>query len=351
MKDFSCFAIQRALHLISKEIISISELRDGSLLLLVKSTEIAKKFLTTKQLLGLCKIECSLHRSLNYTKGIIYAPYVNNVSDDEIVSELASQSVVEIYKFTRNIDGKQIPSGVILISFDLYNLPDKINVSWHLVKVREYIPNSMRCKNCQLLGHTSKRCQNPTSCVNCNLPPHPDLQCTRTYPAAAKECQKCIQQKEILTIKTTEKCSMREARQIHKTQSTPFNFAQTYSSAAAATNPTVSNETQKPQTSQINKINSQKPEVITLSKNDKTPSNPPTSKINTANSIAPSSTAPNYLNPHNKTETDSLYSTNVNPLQLSDPNLNSYTETPSTLSDSTLNKLIARRKMSFDDDI
>ena len=83
---------------------------------------------------------------------------------------------------------------------------------------------------------------------------------------------------------------------------------------------------------------------------------PSTSKINTANPIAPSSaapnsTAPNYLNPHNKTETDSLYSTNVNPLQLSDPNLNSYTETPSTLSDSTLNKLIARRKMSFDDDI
>ena len=188
-------------------------------------------------------------RSLNYTKGTIYTPYLNNVSDDEIVSELASQSVVEIYKFTRNIDGKQIPSGVILISFDLYNLPDKINVSWHSVKVREYIPNPMRCKNCQLLGHTSKRCQNPTSCVNCNLPPH--LQCTRTYcancaekhPASAKECQQFIQQKEILTIKTTKKCSMREARQIHKTQSTPFNFAQTYSSPAAATNPTVSNET------------------------------------------------------------------------------------------------------------
>ena len=51
MKYFSCFAIQRALHLISKEIISISELRDCSLLLLVKTTN-RKKISNTKTTSG-----------------------------------------------------------------------------------------------------------------------------------------------------------------------------------------------------------------------------------------------------------------------------------------------------------
>lgn len=271
MKDYSCFAIQRALFLISKDIISISELRDGNLLLLVKDNDTAKKFINSKILLGLCKIECSLHRSLNFTKGTIYAPYLNNIPDEEIVSELSSQSVASVYKFTKLIEGKPVPTGVVLLSFDLYNLPDKIDVSWHSVKVREYIPNPMRCKGCQLLGHTMKRCQNAKACVNCNLPPHTNecsriycANCAENHPASSRECKKFIQQKEILTIKTTKKCSMSEAKQIHKTQSLSLNNIHSYSSAIAGKKPptkTVTNETENTPTISINNESKQNSEA------------------------------------------------------------------------------------------
>jgi len=114
-----------------------------NLLKLVKTKNVAEKFLKSKNLAGICEIECKLHESLNFVKGTIYAPFLVNVPDDEIVKELADQNVHSVFKFSRKVDGKLKPSGVILVTFDLYNLPSKLDVSWHTIKVREYIPNPM----------------------------------------------------------------------------------------------------------------------------------------------------------------------------------------------------------------
>ena len=226
LSQYSCFSVHKSIHVISKEILSISEMRDGSLLLLLKNKLVAEKFLNSKELVGICKIKTKYHDSLNCTKGTVFAPYLNNVDEKEIVEELRGQGVTSVYKFMKKIDDKIVPSGVVLLSFDLFHLPSKIDISWRSVNVREYIPNPMRCKSCQKLGHTKNHCKNSPACVNCNLPPHNGEECTRIFcancsadhPASAKTCKKFIQSKEILTIKTKEKCSMREAINKHKQQ-------------------------------------------------------------------------------------------------------------------------------------
>lgn len=241
LSEYSCFAVHRALHLISKDIISISQLRDGKLLLLVKDFATGKKFLDAKSLVGMCEISCKFHEHLNFTKGTIYAPYLSNISTEEIKMELSSQGVVDVFKYERTIDGIKSPSGVVLLTFDLYNLPETLDVSWYKVKVREYFPNPMRCKNCQLLGHTQKRCKGSASCVGCNLPPHEETQCTRIFcancaenhPSSSNTCKKFIQQKEILKIKTKRKCSLRDALSIYNEQNkviSPTSYSATVSS-------------------------------------------------------------------------------------------------------------------------
>jgi len=116
LTSFSCFAIHRSLLAISKDIISISSLRDGGLLLLVKNKATAKKFTASKEIPDLCKIAVKYHESLNYSKGTIYAPFLNNISEEEIVKELESQGVASAYKFKKIIEGKSVPSGVVLLS-------------------------------------------------------------------------------------------------------------------------------------------------------------------------------------------------------------------------------------------
>ncbi len=61
LSDYSCFIVNRALYAISKEIIKIQPIRDGNLLLLVKSKAISDCFVRTKELPGICSISCKLH--------------------------------------------------------------------------------------------------------------------------------------------------------------------------------------------------------------------------------------------------------------------------------------------------
>lgn len=239
LSHYSCFAVNKSFQIISKGIISISELRDGSLLLLLESKAVAEKFIKCKELTGICSINAKYQENLNSTKGTVFAPYLNNIPENEIVEELASQGVISAYKFQKRENGKTYPSGVVLLTFDLYHLPEKIDISWRSVKTREYIPNPMRCRHCQKLGHTKKWCKNPPSCDNCNLPPHQDTSCTRTFcancseehPASSRQCTKFIQAKKLIEIKTKNKCSMREAIQIQKEEFPSFTSSSTTYSA------------------------------------------------------------------------------------------------------------------------
>lgn len=226
LKSYSCFAIHAALKLISKEIVKITEFRDGSLCLLLKDKPTAEKFIRTKFLHGVCEVKAKYHDQLNHTKGTIYAPCLNVLNEEEIVKNLSDQGVVEVYKFSKVVNGKPKHSGVCLLTFDKFHLPNRVDITWHSVIVRPYFPSPMRCKNCGKLNHTAKRCNNPQMCDQCNLPPHsPDI-CSRTmctncagdHPASDKSCPMYQQSNEILKIQVENKCTMKEAITLYRNQ-------------------------------------------------------------------------------------------------------------------------------------
>ncbi|XP_067633208.1 uncharacterized protein [Eurosta solidaginis] len=235
----SCFAVYKGIQSISKDVNNITSLRDGSLLLLVKNQKIADKFLSTKHLPGAGAVEILLHNSLNSVKGTIYAPFICQLADEEIIEGLKDQGVIAVHKFTKLNNGKREPTGAILLTIEKYTLPSRIEVAWRTLDIRPYYPNPMRCKTCQLLGHTTKRCNSTPSCVICNLPPNHSSpsECTRVkcancggeHPASSNDCPKFVQSKEILKIKTIHKCSMSEAISLYKAQTPttpkPFSYA------------------------------------------------------------------------------------------------------------------------------
>ncbi|XP_017469845.1 PREDICTED: probable serine/threonine-protein kinase tsuA [Rhagoletis zephyria] len=197
-----------------------------------------------------------MHHNLNHSKGTIFAPCLNDIPEAEIVENMSEQGVVSAYKFVKHIDGQTIASGVVLLTFDLYTLPEKVEVSWYTTKVRPYYPNPMRCRNCQILGHTTKRCNKTPACDSCALPPHTPSPCSRTFcancagnhAASNRTCPKFTQMKQIITIKTDKKCSMREAMKIHRMQIPPTLNESSLSFSNATKN---SNQ----QTNSINIIN------------------------------------------------------------------------------------------------
>lgn len=160
-----------------------------------------------------------------------------------ILENLKDQGVIGVHKFTRKINQKDVATGLILLTFNRYKLPEEVTIAWYSLKTREFFPNPMRCKRCQKLGHTMKRCINAESCDGCNLPPHPNQNCIRTlcanclgeHQSSSKECPRYLQQKEILKIQTQNKCSFAEARRIHK-QLNPFDTTTRATYASTLTN-------------------------------------------------------------------------------------------------------------------
>lgn len=226
LKSVSIFVLRKAIDGISKEYESITQLQDGNILILTKNKKIAEKFIAVTNLANQCPVTVKYHERLNASKGIVYAPCLINISESEIVSEMSAQNVTDVYKFKKKIDGKLCPSGLMLFTFDMYQPPSTVEIGWYKAKVNEYIPNPMRCRNCQLLGHTTKRCTKDPNCETCNLPPHSPATCTRTmcancldsHPSSSLSCPKYKQNKEILTIKTRNKCTMSEAKRLYNIQ-------------------------------------------------------------------------------------------------------------------------------------
>jgi len=252
--------------------------------MLVSTKPVTDKFLRTTHLLGLWDVEFNYHESLNFVKGTIYAPCLNNIPEEESVKELRAQNVHSVFKFTKTIDNATKPSGVILVT--------KVDISWYSVKVREYIPNPMRCKNCQKIGHTARNCDDPTMCSTYNHAPHPPAPCSRTvcancsgqHPASSPACPAYQQQRDLLKIKTTKKCSMREARIIQKQQlqqsSSTINHSASFAKVAS---------------SQPTSVTASKPKQDSLQAEDN--NKPSTSKQSTTNvtqkaNVTPSPTSP-----------------------------------------------------------
>ncbi|XP_053945746.1 uncharacterized protein LOC128855121 [Anastrepha ludens] len=307
LQKLSPFVIKKSLDAISTQIENIKQLKDGSLLILTRNSKVAEKFLKLKTIANLCPVTTKYQDNLNTIKGIIYAPCLNEVNEEEILRELKIQGVTGIYKFTRMTEGKVVPTGKIVLSFDLYHLPKVIDIAWYKVKVAPYYPTPMRCKNCQLLGHTKIRCTNTATCEGCNLPPHSPSDCTRKqcancgsdHASSDKDCPRFKQTQEILKIKTITKCSMGEAlRKYNENNTQTVKSKSTYANVTITSQSTSTNKTPSSPTTTSTTIAkrpaSSPPTKTNISKLQKTKNSLETNSLN---------------NPTNKTTSNSLTQT------------------------------------------
>ena len=123
-------------------------------------------------------VKVSPHRSLNVSRGVIRSRDIARCSVEEIVDELRPQGVTAaVIIHVRDGDSKRRTNTVIL-PFASPQPPKHITAGYMRVPVDPYIPNSLRCFNCQKYGHSSRACKNPAACVKCGKAGHEE-------PAAA----------------------------------------------------------------------------------------------------------------------------------------------------------------------
>ena len=181
-------------------------------------------------------VTVSEHNTLNSSKGIIRDRSLKGETEENILEYLKPQGVTTVKRLKIRKGEQPIETNTFLLTFNMVTLPKSLRIFYRMIPVEIYIPNPLRCFNCQKYNHhedncpqdigavcencgmgdddhITSRCKNPTKCVNCG----------KDHPSRSNKCEIWIQEKEIMRIKVTNKTTYLEAkRYLNTNQSSSF---------------------------------------------------------------------------------------------------------------------------------
>ena len=238
-KDISLlspFLIHKTIMSMAGEPKSIKNLRSGDLLIQCAKEPHEKSLLKMKTFCGL-KCSVSPHKSLNTSKGIVRCPALIRQSNEQILEFMGEQGVTDVRRINVHSDGVLKPTNTLVFTFNTPELPTVVKIGFIQAKVDVYVPNPLRCYQCQVYGHHENKCSRQAICINCGMPEHcasgqcqrpaKCVNCSGDHPANFKECPQWEEEKKILKIKCEQNIYFPEARKQYE----QFYQARTYASA------------------------------------------------------------------------------------------------------------------------
>ena len=102
-----------------------------------------------------CGLKCSLtpHKSLNTSKGIVCGPALIRQSNEHTSEFMEKQGVTDVCRINVHRDGVLKPTNTFVFTFNKPELPTVVKIGFIQVKVDVYVPNPLRCYQCQKFGH------------------------------------------------------------------------------------------------------------------------------------------------------------------------------------------------------
>ena len=219
---------------------NISDLKGGKLLIKTTSDESSRKLKELDHILE-CPIKAFSHPTLNQVQGTIYSNFLLDEPTETLLDQWKKFGVIGVYRFTTFQNGEVKPTPRLLLTFKGLNLPSKLNLGWRQYDIRQHIPTPRRCYKCNRIGHSQKICRSSKSCLNCaelfhERPcnnPIKCINCGDPHKANDSSCPRYLLEKEILSIKTLENQSFRNARELARTRNPhldiPYNNRNTHS--------------------------------------------------------------------------------------------------------------------------
>ncbi|GFU72741.1 uncharacterized protein TNCV_194281 [Trichonephila clavipes] len=237
----SPFLIEKAITSSIGPVKTIRKMRSGDLFLEVAS---AKQSSALRTLRKMAHIDITVvpHNTLNYSRGVISAADLLNVSTEEIKENMVDQKVCEVRRITIRRDGQVLNTKHLILTFSTPELPQSVKAAYLHCSVRPYIPNPLRCFQCQRFGHSKTVCRGQPTCSRCAEVGHDSadckakercVNCKGDHSSFSRSCPTWILEKEITAVKIKNKLSYPEARRVVSSR-TPVS-GKSYASATSKT--------------------------------------------------------------------------------------------------------------------
>ena len=228
----SPFIIEKVIYGIAGQVKGVKKLRNETLLVEVFRKKQADNLLKTTEFFSQ-KVRVYAHTTLNSSRGIIRDPMLKGCSDQEVLEGLKEKGVTGVRRITITKNGKKVDTNTFVLTFNTPMVPKDLKIFYRVIKVDIYIPNPLRCYNCQKFGHHEDRCKSEKTCGqcgkkdphpmrDCKAPPH-CVNCGGDHPANSKECTAWLREKEIQRLKYTLNLPFAEAhKQVEKQTVTTY---------------------------------------------------------------------------------------------------------------------------------
>ena len=152
------------------------------------------------------------------------SPDLSPCTLDEIKNNLHKQGVTDAKQISIKRNNQIIPTNTYILNFNTPKPPTEVKIGYLITKVETYIPNPLRCHNCQKFGHHKEKCTRSPIYKNCGeTGNHIDCQqppkcenCKQNHSADSKEYELWRKEKRILEVKHTKNISYSEVRKFIK---------------------------------------------------------------------------------------------------------------------------------------
>lgn len=228
MMDFSPFLVQKVIENVGGVVNETKMLSDRSLLIETKDLKQANKIIQICSLADNMKVVVIEENKFNTSKGVIYAPQLLCVSDDQLLIDLQSQFVSQISRLEVSRDGIKKANGIFFVTFATPELPEKLNAGYLRLEVRPYVPKPTQCFDCGRFGHVSKYCKvTVKQCLNCSSIQHSedkDNKCSlpstcincrdHHHTLNRRQCTRYQEEATIIKVRVTQKITHKAAAEI-----------------------------------------------------------------------------------------------------------------------------------------
>jgi hypothetical protein len=198
------------------------KLRNGTVLIQVRTKVQATNALAMSTWIDQA-ITVTPHRSLNTSRGVIRCREFHDCDESEVLEALCNEGVTEVKRMMTKKNGMLEKTNTFIVTFGLPSPPKSIRVAYMKLNVDPYVPNPLRCYNCQRFGHGKSNCKRKAICAKCSQEGHSDNDCQNTphcancagqHYAYSKDCDEWKKQKEITRVKFEQNTSFSEAKRI-----------------------------------------------------------------------------------------------------------------------------------------
>ena len=195
------------------ELDNVKPIKSDRILIEVETKQQCKNLLKTAKLLGYLPVKVSPHRTLNSSKFVIKCEELDKMDEEEIKKELQPQGIIAVKRIS-------IRYSLYVLTIKGQTMPKRINIGYLKKEIWPYIPNPQRCFQCQKFRHTKNSCKGKAVCAGCGEGHNLDscqnepkcVNCQGDHVAISRDCPKWKIEKDIVTVKYTEKISFTDAR-------------------------------------------------------------------------------------------------------------------------------------------